>query len=86
MNKQASIDLNLEVSSLITATGTWRAALINELFPPVDSARIMKLQIGNLVDGFIWPFTANGWPLAFVQRCWLLGWDQFLLVRRLKWR
>lgn len=60
MNKQSLIDLNLDVSSLLTQAKTWRGDVVKDLFPPEDAARIMIMPVGGVTDKIIWAYTDNG--------------------------
>lgn len=59
-NKQSLIDLELEVSSLLTPAKTWREDVIHELFPAADAKRIISLPVGGIKDKYIWAYLDTG--------------------------
>ncbi|KAG7588389.1 Reverse transcriptase zinc-binding domain [Arabidopsis suecica] len=61
INKELMMDLNLKVSSLITAQGEWNVPRLNELFPPCDVTHIRSFPPEvSLADKSVWAYTKDG--------------------------
>lgn len=59
-NKQSLMDINLDVTALLTSDIKWRPNKINELLFREDSARILVMHVGAVEDRHIWAYTNNG--------------------------
>ncbi|KAL1218053.1 putative mitochondrial protein [Cardamine amara subsp. amara] len=60
-NKQRTMDLNLQVGSLISAQGTWKLEVLKELFVQEDIDRILSFPPAkSLKDSWIWAHTKEG--------------------------
>ena len=53
VNRQALIDVNLKVSSLLGNSGTWNLELLMDFFPLNEVDRIKSMVLGTVKDCFI---------------------------------
>lgn len=60
INKEAVIDVDMKVSSLIQEERQWDVLKLHNLFPINDVQRILQLPVGDVADIDIWAFTSNG--------------------------
>lgn len=60
VNKQISMDVNLQVSELIGDDGKWKIDTLEELFPPNEVQCIKQIILGNMDYKEIWAFNKAG--------------------------
>lgn len=60
INKEAAIDVNMKVSSLIQEERKWDVLKLQNLFPINDVQRILQLPVGDAANRDIWAFTLHG--------------------------
>ncbi|KAL0682269.1 hypothetical protein Bca4012_049116 [Brassica carinata] len=60
VNRQALIDVNLKVSSLVGTSGTWNLELLMDFFRLNEVDRIKSMVPGTVKDCFIWAHSKHG--------------------------
>ncbi|XP_010484878.1 PREDICTED: uncharacterized protein LOC104763170 [Camelina sativa] len=78
-NKELTIDLNLNVSTLIQDDGGWNPQTLHDLFPPCEIPRFRSFPPAqHLHDRYVWAFTQNG-QYTVKSGNWLLSQESDIL-------